>query len=65
MANMGLWGCRKTNKGETLINMGFEVDLPPGCMFDGARIRTLPHMYRGGMFYNGRVKMTNMEILGV
>ena len=28
------WGCRKTNKGETLINMGSEVDLPPGCMFD-------------------------------
>ena len=29
-----IWGCRKTNKGETLINMGSEVDLPPGCMFD-------------------------------
>ena len=27
-------GCRKTNKGETLINMGSEVDLSPGCMFE-------------------------------
>ena len=34
MSNMEIWGCRKTNKGDTLINMGSEVDLSPGCMFD-------------------------------
>ena len=34
MSLMEILGCKKTNKGETLINMGFEVDLPAGCMFD-------------------------------
>ena len=28
-----IWGCRKTNKGEPLINMGSEVDLPSDCTF--------------------------------
>ena len=59
MSNMKNWGCRKTNKGETLINMGSEVDLPPGC------IRTGPHINRVGTLYNGRLKMSNMGILGV
>ena len=40
MSNMEIWGCRKTNKGETLINMGSEVELPSGCMFDWDCIQT-------------------------
>ena len=52
-------GCRKTNKGETLINMGFEVDLPPGCM------RTVRYRQRGGTFYIGRPNMSNMQKMGV
>ena len=44
MLNMKNWGCRKTNKGETLINMGSEVDLPPRSMFDGACIRTVAYI---------------------
>ena len=65
MSNMEIWGCRKTNKGETLINMGSEVDLSPGCMFDEACTRTVPHIYRGGTFYNGRLKMVSMQKMGV
>ena len=55
-----IWGCRETNKGETLINMGSEVDLPPGCMFDGACFCTVPDIRRGGTFYIGRLNMSNM-----
>ena len=40
-------GCRKTNKGETLINMWFEVDLPPGCMC------IVRDIQRGGTFSSG------------
>ena len=45
--------------------MGFEVNFSPGCMFEGAGIRTVPHINLGGILYNGRVKMSLMEILGV
>ena len=34
LSNMEIWGRRKTDIGETLINMGSEVDLSPGCMFE-------------------------------
>ena len=56
-----IWCVDRVIKGkpETLINMGSEVDLPPGC------IRTVPHINRGGTFYNGRLNMSNMEILGM
>ena len=37
--------------------MGFEVDLPPGCMLDGDCIRTVPYSQRGGTFCNGRLNM--------
>ena len=47
MSNMEIWGCRKTNKGETLINMGSEVDIPSGCMFERCflqkQLPTTPH----------------------
>ena len=45
--------------------MGFEVELPPACMFDEAYIRTVPYFERGGMFYNGRLNMSNMQKMGV
>ena len=61
---MGLWGCRKTNKGETLINMGFEVALPSGCMFDWNCIHTVPYYQRGGTFYHERLNMSSLEIWG-
>ena len=41
--------------------MGSEVGLPPACMFDGASIRTVPYIERGGTFYMGRLNMSNME----
>ena len=44
MSNMKNWGCRKTNKGETLINMGSELDLPPCCMFDGGCLRVVAYI---------------------
>ena len=44
--------------------MGSEVDLPPGCMFDGASIRSVPCIERGGTFYMGRLNMSNMEKKG-
>ena len=65
MLLMEILGCKKTNKGETLINMGFEVDLPAGCMFECGCNRTVPYFERGGTFYNGRLHTLNMQILGV
>ena len=64
MSNMQIWGCRKTNKGETLINMGSEVHLPSGCMFERDCTRTVPHIQRGGTFYIGRLNMSSMQIWG-
>ena len=58
-------GCRKTNKGETLINMGSEVHLCSDCMFDEACIRTVPYFEQDGTFYMGRLNMSNMEKKGV
>ena len=55
-----IWGCRKTNKGETLIKMRSEVHLPSGCMFERDCTRTVPHIQRGGTFYIGRLNMSNM-----
>ena len=62
---MQIWGCRKTNKGEILINMGSEMDLYSDCMFEWACMRTVPYIERGGTVYTGRLNMSNMEILGV
>ena len=64
MSNMEIWGCRKTNKGETLINMGSEVDLPSGCMFDWNCILTVPCFQRGGTFYHERQNMSSMQLWG-
>ena len=58
-------GCRKTNKGETLIKMGCEVDLPPGCIFYGAWIRTMQYLWRGGTFYIGGPKMSKIQKMGM
>jgi len=41
---MEIWGCLKTNKGETLINLGSEVDLPSDYMFDCVCIHTVPYL---------------------
>ena len=65
MSNMGIWGCRKINKGEPFINMGSEVDLPSGCMFDWVCIHTVPYFQRGGTFYIGRLNMSSMQKMGV
>ena len=54
-----------TNKGETLINMGSEVDLPSGCMFDWVCNHTVSYFQRGGTFYIGRLNMSNMQKMGV
>ena len=39
-----------------------DVDIPPGCMFEGACIRTVPYFQRGGTFYIGRLNMSSMQI---
>ena len=64
MSSMQIWGCRKTNKGETLINMGSEVHLPSGCMFEWDSTCTVPTIQRGGTLYIGRLKMSNMQKWG-
>ena len=64
MSSMQIWGWRKTNKGETLINMGYEVHLPSGWMFERDYTRTVPYVQRGGTFYIGRLNMSNMQIWG-
>ena len=46
-----------TNKGETLLNMGFEVDHPLACMFKGVWMRSVPYFERSGILYNGRLNM--------
>ena len=45
--------------------MGSEVVLSPGGMFDEACMHTVPHIHQGGTLYNGLLKMSNMEILGL
>ena len=51
-------------EGDTLINMGSEVDVPPGCMFDEVCNRTVPCFQRDGTFYIGRLNMSNMQKWG-
>jgi len=65
ISNMEKRGCWKINKGETLINMGSEVDLPSGCMFDWVYNHTVPYFQRGGMSYIGRLNMSSMEKMGL
>ena len=47
------------------MNMGCEVDLPSGCMFDWVCIHTVPYFERGEMFYIGRLNMSSMQKMGV
>ena len=61
---MEIGGCRKTNKGKTLINMGAEVNLASGCMFDWAFIYTVPYFLRGETFYHARQNISKMQIWG-
>ena len=56
---------RLNSKGETLINMGFEVYLHSDCKFEEVCMRTVPYFHRDGTCYIGRYNNSNMQKIGV